>query len=278
MEIVVPVQPLSQVTTRFEVRDGGDDPLGDVVLLIDAVSFDTGIPEGVQPGHAPLLTGTSPALVPEDLRIEVHLKGRQFPKDAAVRLIDGDGISVQDVPENAVIHRSSERLAFDLEPLGAGSYDVEISWSGGRLTWPGALGVRTPAPSISSVQPANGAPIGGGLIVLEGDGFWEVSELWLGDTRIGALDVRPPFRIEAVVPPGEPGPVDVLLITAQGSALRESGYRYATPEGFDWDPASDAIVPTVVDCSQLPDAGCRPTALALLLLLLALVTGRRQRL
>ena len=263
LEAVVPVEPGSQLAVRLEVRDGADDAWGDFVLLADGLRFDSGVPEDVQPGHAPLLTGVGPERIPEELATTVLLSGRHLPPDLQVSLLDPAGQLVHEVPSGDLSWRSTEQVELNLPPLPAGLLSVRLAWSGGRLRWDAALEVDTPPPRITGVSPDTGPTAGGGLVAVTGVGFIEVSRLTLGDQDISELAVLSPEHLEFVVPPGEPGPAALEVFAHGGFAELPAAYTRSEPAEQATDPATPGTGPALTDC----DLAAGRAAPGLLLLL-----------
>ncbi len=272
LEAVVPVEPGSQLAVRLEVRDGGDDPLGDLVLLADGLRFDPGVPEDVQPGHAPRLEAVSPSRLPEDLPTTVLLTGRHLPPDLQISLLDDAGQLVHDVPAAAARWRSSEQVEVDLPELASGLLSLRLGWSGGAIRWDGVLEVDTPPPRITALSPDTGPVEGGGLVSVVGQGLIEVSRLTLGSDDITEFAVLSREQLEFVVPPGAPGPADLEVFAHGGFAELPAAYTRSGPAEASVDPEAPPGSPPQADCSL---AG--PGSVGLLSLLGLLIGRRRAR-
>jgi MYXO-CTERM domain-containing protein len=278
IEAVVPVQPLTQIPVSFQVRDGGGDARGDLVMLLDGIRFDGAVPLAVPPGIVPSLSRVTPSRLPDGLASELLMEGDELPRDLAVALVNDEGVPVLELGATNVDWRSRERVVATIPALEPSTVGLRIEWAdGASLTWPGALRIDTPPPSIAAVRPDVSPPEGGGLAVLEGDGFFDVSSLRVGDTDVDAFTVLDSGRIELVVPPGEPGLARLLVIAAGGSVERTNGILYAAPA--DGPAPADPVPggPTVASCTAAPGQPSGPTAaLGLLGLGLALVGVRRR--
>jgi len=234
LEAVVPVSGDGLLALGIEVRDGAD-PLGDVALLVDGVFFDGGIPESVQPGPTPWLGGLSPDSAPADAATTVRLAGRDLPPDVEVSLVGDQELTLD---PSDLRWLSAERMELDLPALPAGEYGVRLRWDGGTITWPAQLVVATPRPSISSVTPDVSDPAGGGLAVLAGAGFYGEPTVRVGGTPSTQVRVLSPERLEFLVPPGEPGPADVLVFADGGAFEAPDRLRYSVPAT---DEAADPV-------------------------------------
>ncbi len=271
IEAVVPVVPNDQIPVLFSVRDGGESALGDFVMMLDGVRFDAAIPSDVSPGVVPQIDAFGPTRLPEGLSSTVLLEGRDLPRDLAAALVDDQGVPVLELGAANVDWRSRERVILTIPALEAGTFGLRMEWGGGAsLTWPDALRIDTPPPTIDRMRPDTSAPAGGGLAVLEGTGLYGVSSLRVGDAEVTDFEVISAERLEFVVPPGEPGARRILLIAAGGSTEVAQGILYAAPESPPLDDIPTTAGPTVA-CAivQTPS----PWALALLV---PLVLRRRR--
>lgn len=247
---VVPVQPLSQISVLFTVRDGGTSPLGDYVMLLDGISFDEAVPLDVPPGVVPDMTGLLPSRVPDGQPSTVVVQGNELPEDLAVSLIGADGLQFLDLGPSNVLWLSGERVQVQIPALEPGVFGVRLLWGdGASLTWPAVLRIGTPAPSIDSVRPDVSPQSGGGLAVLEGSGFYGVSSVRVAGLEVPDYRVLSPDRIEFVVPAGDPGPRRLLVIAAGGSDEIPQGILYSAPvsDPDASDPGAPAG-PTVLAC------------------------------
>ncbi len=264
IEAIVAVQPGSQIAVTIEVRDGGASAGGDVVLLVDGLRFDAGVPEAAEPGPAPLLTAVTPDEAPEDRPVTVVLEGRSFPPDLAVELTADDETLVV-VPDADVTWRSAERVEVELPALPEADAGVRLTWSGGAVRWDDVLTVDTPRPRILSVTPNTGPAAGGGLATLSGSGFFDVSSVSVGGSPATNLVVVSRERIDFVVPPGEPGPADVELFAAGGFVEAPGAWTWAeATDGAGDDDDDGGSGPSPVECSVA--GGGSSFALALVLL------------
>lgn len=272
---VVPVQPLSQIPVLFSVRDGGEDAGGDFVLLLDGVRFDPAIPEDVPPGVVPFIEDFGPRRLPEGVSSQIIIAGRELPADLGAALVDEDAVTVLELGASGVDWRSRERAILTVPGLEAGRFGLQLRWGdGASLTWPlGDDGIRidTEAPSIERIRPDTAPPEGGGIAVIEGTGFHEISSVRVGTAEVTEVQTVSPERIELVLPPQEPGPHRVLVFGGGGSAELSGGVLYAAPEDGE-EPSTPAPGgPTVASCAL----GGSTSGGALLFLLVLLVRRRR---
>jgi hypothetical protein len=277
-EVAVPVSPGDQLLVTLEVEDDPASDLGDVLLLVDRLSFDAGRPEfgGIRPGRVPLIHSVNPARIPPGAASHVVLSGRDLPGPGGLSLSleSGSGETLE-IPLEEVDWLSSERLALSLPGLAAGDWGVRLSWDGGVLLWSGLLEVAPKVPRIQSLTPDTGPPVGGGLVLVEGVGFDDVSSLrWAGEV-VTSYTVHSGQQIELVVPPAAPGTVDLSIFAAGGWDEAPDAYRYAQDSVSD-SPGPNGTTGTPPQSCTL-SGGLRATAEGLLLLGLGLLITLRKR-
>lgn len=224
MEAIVRVEPGSLVTPTIAVRDRGDDPLGDFLLLADGLAFDSGVPEGVSPGRIPRLESVVPPRVPTGADApRIVLEGRDFPPDLSVEATPPEAAAL---PLPAT-WRSAERVVVDVAGLPAASYGLRLRWSDGAILWPEALEIATLRPSIDAIVPATGPTDGSTRAVIEGEGFVGDVRVVVGEADAVDLQVRGTTRLDFVVPAGPPGEADVLVFAGGDFVEVPGGFRYA---------------------------------------------------
>jgi hypothetical protein len=251
METVVRVEPGSLVTPTIAVRDRGDDPLGDFLLLADGLAFDAGVPEDVSPGRVPRLYSVDPARVPLGADAPtVVLLARDLPPDLSVEAWPVDGPATP-LP---TVWSSSERAVADVSGLTEGSYGLRLEWSGGAILWPDVLDVAATRPSIEQIVPATGPPEGSTRAVIHGDGFLGEVRVVVGEADAVDVQVRGTTRLDFVVPAGEPGEADVLVFAGGDFVEVPAGWRYAeaAPTSQDEEPPPPELV---VGCSVAGGVG-----------------------
>jgi hypothetical protein len=257
LEAVVPVSGLQTLPIRVEVRDGSSDPGGDIALLVDDIRFDRGIPWSVRPGPVPLLLAVEPARSPAGVESLLVVSGRNFPPDLTVSRMEGDDEIVL-----TATWRSAERIDVALPPTDTGAYALRLGWGDAHLTYEEALTVREPVLRVDAIAPAVALPAGGGLVRIDGDGFYGVNAVRIGaaDTPFRALSAT---RIEAVVPPSSAAEDDVEVETVSGRAVLGRALRRSQRE-------------PVPERAPIP-LGPQPAGCATMLLLPLRPWGRRRR-
>ncbi len=90
-----------------------------------------------------------------------------------------------------------------------------------------------PAPTITTVDPADGPLAGGNTVTITGTNFVDVLEVKFGTLPATSFTVDSDTQISAVVPPATtPSVVDVTVTTATGTATATGAYTYLT-DGCD---------------------------------------------
>jgi len=85
--------------------------------------------------------------------------------------------------------------------------------------------------AILGVDPSHGPFSGGRVAVIRGNGFKSTARVWFGQVEVPSSDVTAgdPMRIQVLVPPGDPGQVDVRTQNgddASTSRTLQSAYTY----------------------------------------------------
>jgi hypothetical protein len=93
-----------------------------------------------------------------------------------------------------------------------------------RDTTSGPLNLR---PGRVWVEPGSGPASGGSLVTISGGPFddWGTTVL-IGGVPAVSVDWRNLASLKVVVPPGQPGPADIVVTTPEGSVVLSKGYTY----------------------------------------------------
>jgi hypothetical protein len=115
---------------------------------------------------------------------------------------------VPDLPDAAVIQPD------------AGQADADLSGSG----------FDTTTLMVTGAEPAYGPYTGNNRIVVRGNGFVSGSSVLIGDTLVSSGDATfvDSHRLSVLVPPGDPGPVDITVKRGAEQATLRHGYNYNT--------------------------------------------------
>ena len=93
----------------------------------------------------------------------------------------------------------------------------------------GADGGPEPVPlTLTAIQPPSGPFSGGNRVTVRGSGFTPETALFLGGEQVDSaeLSLVDSHRISVVVPPGDPGSVDVTVEQGDRTQTLEDGYTY----------------------------------------------------
>jgi len=272
-EVAVPVSPGDQLLVTIEVEDDPVSDLGDVLLLVDRLSFDSGSPElgAIRPGRVPLIDSVWPSRVVPGSPSTVTVRGRDLAGPGALTLeLQSSSGQIVPIGDADIDWVSAERLELSLPPLDEDHWGIRLSWDGGVLLWTDLVESALQVPRIESVTPATGSPEGGGLALVEGVGFDQVSSLrWAGEV-VTSYIVHSPQQIELVTPPGDPGPVDLSIFAAGGWDEAPAAYSYAAAAGSaSQDPSAPTGTPPGT-CSHAKGVDTTTAGLLVFLLLLRL--------
>lgn len=153
------------------------------------------------------------------------------------------------VPLRALDGQQRARIRFrffsDAGVVGDGWYldDIRLTarTNNGAIIPPGS----TPAPVISGVLPAFGAPAGGTAVTIYGTGFTEddTTAVTFDGLPARSFSVMGSGAITAVTPPHAAGPVTVRVLNRNGAAGFQGGFTYYTPGGPAVAPSISALFP-----------------------------------
>lgn len=89
------------------------------------------------------------------------------------------------------------------------------------------VSLAAPAPTVSLVSPASGAPAGGNTVTITGTNFGGTTSVTFGGVAATSFTIVNGTTITATVPAGTTGPVSVVVTTASGSNAANTLYSYA---------------------------------------------------
>ena len=274
-EVALPVSPGDQLLVTFEVEDDPASDLGDVLLLLDRLGFDAGVPEvgPISPGRIPLVHTLSPSRVAPDTEVTLSMSGRDLPpsEELHLELEDSDGTVIELTAEDAT-SLSSERVDLTVDGLPEGSWGLRLEWNGGVLFWPDLVESRPQVPRLLQLEPSTGPTEGGGLALLEGLGFDDVTSIRWDGELMTSYTVLSSEQIELVIPPGLPGPIDVSIFADGGWGNGADLFLYSRQAGTD---APDSEGPTGTPPGSCSQSGSPPRGQGLLLTLLLACLLRR---
>lgn len=157
---------------------------------------------------------------------DVTVRGTGFLPDAAVSFGPGNPAPIVDFISDTELRVSTPALPI---PLTVNTVDVIVTNPDGQThTLPDGFEYVDP-PSITLVTPATGPFFGGILIDVEGTGFRDGLDLFIGSQLCVLISVTP-TRITSELPAGPIGPADVSVINLdlQQDIVR-GGFDYIDP-------------------------------------------------
>jgi hypothetical protein len=85
-------------------------------------------------------------------------------------------------------------------------------------------------PQLERAEPPYGPLVGGTLITLHGDNFDRTTRVLVGGREAPLAFARSEAELDVVVPPGdEPGPAELVVLGAHGTAIEPAMFRYSSP-------------------------------------------------
>jgi hypothetical protein len=111
-------------------------------------------------------------------------------------------------------------------PAGVGTADVTVTTFGGSATATGAY-TYVPAPAIFALTPDNGPDTGGTPVTITGIAFTTTTSVTIDGIEV-PFTVVDDIQITFTTPAHIPGPVDVTVTTAAGSATAVEGFLYTS--------------------------------------------------
>lgn len=215
----------------------GDPPAGggeaDVPLLGDArvegtepdastetpTTLDAGPPEEDADQRGPKLNSLIPNSGPLEGGTAIRLVGAGFLEGTVVHIGERECLGVTVVNENHIDCTTPTGFA-------PGPVSVTLRWSVGGVPHrvEEAFTYFVPV-EVTAITPDRGPARGGLEVAISGSGFVESTEVRFGGTLARATFVDE-NQLTAVVPAGEPGPVEVLVRNEYGEARVAEGYTY----------------------------------------------------
>lgn len=140
----------------------------------------------------------------------------------------GAAVLFGDTPGSYVFVEAQDRLLVMTPAHAPGRVDLRVELPGGDAgVLPGGYEFASPV-RIDAVDPATGPAAGGTPIEVIGAGFTPDAVLLVGGLPAIAPHVLGDDRIQAIAPPGPPGPADIHVTTAAGGAKLDAGYLYTS--------------------------------------------------
>jgi len=230
------IELLSHAEMRVKFPPGLEGPASVLVenecgpVVLDAAFLY--VEPGVTPLGPPKIVGVVPQLITacEGGAITVGLDSMGAP-DQLLLFIDNEPTQIVGMDEDL------GTVDAVVPPLAPGAADVLAVTSEGNALLPAGLLIQESI-SVASVSPAIGPPAGGTQVEIDGCGFQGAPEVLFGKTLAAAIVAVSDTKIQAIAPPGSPGPVDVTVASTPGVDTLPSGFNYmdGAPQLFFLDP------------------------------------------
>lgn len=179
---------------------------------------------------APTVTSIAPATGSPLGGTAVTVTGTDFTADAVVSIGGTNATSttfVNTTTLNAVT------------PAGTpGTADVVVTNANGSATLAGGFGYDSP-PTVSSVAPNNGTPLGGTLVTITGSNFTGDAIVTFDGVAAPSMTFVSTTSITATTPAGTAGPADVTVTNLNGSGTAAGAFTYNNP------PTVTSLTPAV---------------------------------
>lgn len=178
----------------------------------------------------PAVTGVTPAVGP--------IAGGNTVTISGVHLTGATAVSFGG--NAAVIFPVSDTQVTATVPAGsAGTVDVRVTTPNGTSVASSAdFYTYVFAPTVGAVSPNSGPTAGGNLVTITGSNFARATSVAFGGVPAISFSVLGNTLIDAAVPPGAAGTVDVAVTTPGGTNTANALYTYVTPA-----PTVTAIYP-----------------------------------
>jgi hypothetical protein len=172
---------------------------------------------------APKVTGLAPETGPAEAVTPVTITGTNFSP--------GDSVGFGGTPASRVIVWSPKVITAYTPANLRGDSDVTVSNGVGKS--PASVSARfgAGAPTVTGISPEASSAGGGDIVTITGQGFTASDGVEFGNTPSAGVTVLSPASLEATVPPGNPGSVDVVVTSPQGTSATSPAdlYAYGAP-------------------------------------------------
>lgn len=170
---------------------------------------------------APKVTSLAPETGPADTVTPVTITGTNFSP--------GDSVGFGATPASKVIVLSPELMTAYSPATLKGDANVTVTNVVGKSPTSVSARFAAGAPTVTGISPEAGSP--GQIITITGQGFTSSDGVDFGDTPSIGVTVLSPTSLEAKVPPGTPGSVDVVVTSPQGTSASSPAdlYAYGSP-------------------------------------------------
>ena len=216
---------------------------GPVTVSASSSRGETALPEAFTYLPDLEVTAVSPAMGPAAGGTQVTLFGKGFA--------DGMIARVGPLPCTGVMVKNPTELAAVTPPGSPGPSNVSVSFQGATATLEDAFEFEAKSTDVIVSKPAGGAIAGGTFLRIFGTGFGESAKVLVGGAEASDVTVHDSTLITAITPPGELGPADVIVTTANVQEELHAAFTYFDPAskyGGTWgDAVDEAVNVTVLD-------------------------------
>lgn len=225
--------PATSFTVDSDTQISAVVPAGTAGMVDVSVTAPNGIAtaeDGYKYVAAPVVTDLDPASGPMAGGTVVLLTGQNFTGAMGVKFggVSGTSLTVISDTEIKVTTPAGTVGTVDVEVQGAASTKADV----GNFEY-------LALPTITDIQPNAGPEGGGQSVTLTGSKFTGATDVTFGGVPATSFTVDSDSQIEAVVPAGEAGMVDVSVTSPNGKATADDGYTYvAAPVVTNMHPTS----------------------------------------
>ncbi|MGE3165737.1 MAG: IPT/TIG domain-containing protein, partial [Planctomycetota bacterium] len=273
--LLLTASPLfAQAPTVSSVSPPNGSPLGgDVVTITGAdLTVDTSVTFGGTPAasvtfvNATTLDATTPAHAPGAVDVAVaNANGSDtltaaFTFDAPPTLVSiaptsgsplggtvvtltgtaftaATSVTFGGTPAASVTFVNATTLDATTPAHAPGAVDVAVANANGSDTLTAAFTFDAP-PTLVSIAPTSGSPLGGTVVTLTGTAFTAATSVTFGGTPAASVTFVSATTLDATTPAHAPGAVDVAVANANGSDTLTAAFT------FDAPPTLVSIAPT----------------------------------
>ena len=238
--------PADAATSQSDLTAGGVSCAGSTCLVDGtydtageswqgfALSINAGVPESTievfGPGGQPVDDLGQPSCATASVCATVGSTVGQNGAFDPVVLDDVGGLwsAVAPPAPSGVIPRLTPPVEGDLQWIDCPSTVSPLDCVSAGYALTGAVQglLASDQPVVSSLSTSTGPPAGGSLITITGDDFTTDSAVDFGTLPADSVTYVSPTQLEAVSPPGTPGPIDVTVTSGAGTSSTGPADRY----------------------------------------------------
>ncbi|MFZ0250357.1 MAG: IPT/TIG domain-containing protein [Acidimicrobiales bacterium] len=223
--------PATDVTVTSATTLTATVPAATAVSTVDVTVTTPGSDGGTSPTSvndlytygAPTVTSITPITGPADTATVVTITGNDFSP--------GDTVAFGSMPATDVVVWGSTVVTADAPTTLDGGANVTVTNAVGSSPVVVDAQFAAGAPTVTGISPAAGPAEGGGIVTVTGDGFVAGTTVAFGGVAADGVTVTSPTTLDAGVPAGGSGSVDVTVSTPQGTSATSTAdlYAYGVP-------------------------------------------------